>query len=152
MRTFANIALLALAAACPHVAQAEVYAACFYQDGNTGKYPITQLFTLEDDALKDGYNEYTREKTAAWEKNAVKQIDQVRPIAGYYGYSFVGQFVKFAEDEKHERGSCWMTTDKAHAFGWYRHVMAMGDRDNLSIAGWRPSKGTVLKVEEWPPM
>jgi hypothetical protein len=152
MRTFANIALLALAAAFPQVAQADVYAACYYQDGNTGKYPITQLFTLEDDALKDGYGEYSREKTAAWEKNAVKQVDEVRFVTTYYVHNFVGQFMKFAEDEKHERGSCWMTTDKAHAFGWYRRVIAMGDRDKLSIADWRPSKGTVRNVEEWPPM
>ena len=152
MRKFATIALLTLAAAFPQVAQADVYAACFYQDGNTGKYLFTQLFTLDDDALKDGYNEYSREKTAAWEKDFAKQVHEVRYDTGYYTYNFVGQFVKFAEDEKYERGSCWMTTDKAHAFGWYRSVLAKGDWGKLSIADWRPSKGTVLDVEEWPPM
>ena len=145
-------AAAAICLALPEGAQAEVYAACYYQDGNTGTYPFTQLFTLDDYALKDDYGVYTKDETAAWEKEFAKKIHEVRVITGFYSYSFVGQFTKFVETEKKERGSCWMTTDKAHAIGWYRSVLAKGNWDKVSIAEWRPSKGTVLKVEDWPPM
>jgi hypothetical protein len=140
-----------IAAVVPQSAQAEVYAACFYQDGN-GKYPFTQLFTLDDNALKDGYGEYTRDKTAAWEKEFAKQPHEVRQIGSFYSYNFVGQFSKFARDEKGQEGSCWMTTDKAHAFGWYRKRLSEGKWDKFPLESWQPSKGTVLKSEPWPPM
>ena len=146
------LAAAALGLAVPYGAQAEVYAACYYQDGNTGAYPFTQLFTLDDYALKDSYGEYTKEKTAAWEREFAKESHEVRAITGYYSDSFVGQFNKYVEDEKNERGSCWMTTDKAHALGWYRSVLAKGNWDKFAIADWRPAKGVALKVEEWPPM
>jgi hypothetical protein len=150
VKAFVATASVVLVAVLPQPAQAEVYAACYYQDGNTGAYPFTQLFTLDDYALKDSYGEYTRDKTAVWEQEFAKEVHEVREIGSYYGYSFVGQFVKFAEDEKKERGSCWMTTDKAHALGWYRSVLAKGKWDKLAIQDWRPSKGTALRVEEWP--
>lgn len=152
MRKFAIVALLALVVSLPQTAQADVYAACYYQDGNTGTWPFTQLFTLDDYALKDGYGEYTRDKTAAWEKDFAKKIDEVRQIAGYSSDNFVGQFVKFVEDEKNERGSCWMTTDKAHAIGWYRSMMAKGIWDRTAIEDWRPAEGTAISAEQWPPM
>ena len=148
-----KLKLLAALAALPFAsaAQADVYAACYYQDGNNGTDPFTQLFTLDDYALKDGYGEFTRDKTAAWEAEFAKEPHQVREISGYYGYSFVGQFVKWADEQKHERGSCWMTTDKDHAFGWYRRMLANGKWDKTAIRDWRPSKGTALSVEDWPP-
>lgn len=151
MKSLAVVGLLAFASV-PQVARAEVYAACYYQDGNNGTYPFTQLFTLDDYALKDGYGEYTKDKTAAWEAEFAKEIHQVREISGYYSYSFVGQFVKFAEEVKRERGSCWMTTDKAHAIGWYRSKLANGKWDKLPLQDWRPSKGTAISAEPWPPM
>jgi hypothetical protein len=152
MKKLAIIASLAMVAAIPQAARADVYAACYYQDGNTGTWPFTQLFTLDDYALKDGYGEFTREKTAAWEKEFAKEIHQVREISGYSSYNFVGQFVKYVETEKKERGSCWMTTDKAHAIGWYRRMIAKGNWDKVAIEDWRPSKGTVISVESWPAM
>lgn len=145
------LAALPLVAAFPQAAQAEVYAACYYQDGNTGTYPFTQLFTLDDYALKDSYGEWTRDKTAAWETEFAKEIHEVREISGYYQDSFVGQFVKWADTEKKERGSCWMTTDKAHAFGWYRKMLVTGKWDKTAIRDWRPSKDTAISVEDWPP-
>ncbi len=45
-----------------------------------------------------------------------------------------------------------MTTDKAHAFGWYRKRLSEGKWDKFPIESWQPSKGTVLKSEPWPPM
>lgn len=152
MSRLTYIAAVVIAAVLPQTAQAEVYAACFYQDGNTGTWPFTQLFTLDDYALQDGYGEYTRDKTAAWEKEFAKAPDEVRRISGFYSYNFVGQFKKFAQEAKGQVGDCWMTTDRAHAIGWYRSVLAKGNWDKLAIENWRPSQGTVIGVEPWPAM
>ena len=38
---------------------------------------------LDDDALKDGYGEYTRHKTAVREKEFAKQPHEVRQIGGF---------------------------------------------------------------------
>lgn len=148
---FVALAALPLAAAFPQAAQADVYAACFYQDSNDGTYPFTQLFTLDDYALKDSYGEYSRDKTAAWLEQFAGQNHGVREISGFYSDSFVGQFVKWAETEKKERGNCWMTTEKDNAFRWYRAMLGKGKWNKMPIRDWRPSKGTVISVEDWPP-
>ena len=145
------LAALPLAAAFPQAAHADVYAACYFQDGNTGTYPFTQLFTLDDYALQDSYGGWTRDKTAAWLAENGADTYGVRGVTGYYSYNCVGQFVKWAETEKKERGECWMTTEKENAFRWYRAMLGKGKWNKMPIRDWRPSKGTVISVEDWPP-
>ena len=61
--------IAAALAALPFAATANaanVYSACYYQD-DLGNLPVTQLFTLKGDALRDYYGEWTYEKNLVWE-------------------------------------------------------------------------------------
>ena len=126
-----------------------LYSACEYEDGNTGKRPFTQLFTVNDDNLDDGYGGSQFDKTAAWEKD--NPVDTTtRPIGSYKQDRFVGQFKKFVES-KDSHATCWMTTDKERAFAWYRKRLADGRYEKFTLQDWRPSKGSFVSVEQWPP-
>jgi hypothetical protein len=128
---------------------ANVYAACFYQDGNTGQLPVTQLFTLKGDALRDYYGEWTYEKNKVWEEQFAKEPWEVRGISGYYDYNFVGQFAKFAEAHGDSHSNCWVTTSKDHALAWFAKRSREGRLDTARIQDWRPVKAGVLGVEDW---
>jgi hypothetical protein len=148
LKLFAALAALPLAAAAN---AGNVYSACEYEDGNTGKRPFTQLFTLKGDALRDSYGQWTYEKNLEWEAgNPVDKYTTVRPVSGFYPSSLVGQFSKFAE-EKSSRGDCWVTTDKERALTWYRRMLADGRYDKFTIQDWRPTKNAFLSTEQWPP-
>jgi len=127
---------------------ANVYAACLYQD-DMGKNPVTQLFTLKEDALRDYYGEWTYEKNKIWEEQFAKEPDSVRPISGYYDYNFVGQFAKFAEARGDSHSNCWVTTSKDHALAWFAKRSARGDLDTRRIQDWRPKNAGVLAVQDW---
>ena len=60
---------------------ANVYAACYYQD-DLGNLPVTQLFTLKGDALRDYYGEWTYEKNKVWEEQFAKEPWEVRGVSG----------------------------------------------------------------------
>ena len=128
-----------------------LYSACEYEDGNTGKRPFTQLFTLSDDHLDDGYGGSQFDKTLAWEKEfPVDKYTTTRPIGSYKQDRFVGQFKKFVE-AKDSHASCWMTTDKERALTWYRRMLADGRYEKFTLQDWRPSNGSFVSVEQWPP-
>jgi hypothetical protein len=149
-----KLKLLVAVAALPMAAAANagnVYSACEYEDSNTGKRPFTQLFTLEGDALKDSYGAFSYDKTLEWEANApVDKYTNAMRVSGYMPNSLVGQFMKFAES-KNERGDCMVTTDKERAFAWYRQRLADGRYDKFIIEDWRPSEGSFISAEQWPP-
>jgi hypothetical protein len=127
---------------------ANVYAACSYQD-DMGKNPVTQLFTLKGDALRDYYGEWTYEKNKVWEEQFAREPDSVRPISGYYDYNFVGQFAKFAEAHGDSHSNCWVTTSKDHALAWFAKRSARGDLDTSRIQDWRPKDAGVVGVSDW---
>jgi hypothetical protein len=127
---------------------ANVYSACYYQD-ELGNLPVTQLFTLKGDALRDYYGEWTYEKNLAWEEQFAKEPWEVRGISGYYDYNFVGQFAKFAEARGDSHSSCWVTTSKDHALAWFAKRSREGRLDTARIQDWRPVKAGVLAIEDW---
>jgi hypothetical protein len=149
-----KLKLITALAALPLAAAAHagnLYSACEYEDGNTGKRPFTQLFTLSDDHLDDGYGGSYFEKTVAWEKdNPVDKYTTTRPIGSYRQERFVGQFKKFVES-KDSHARCWATTDKERALTWYRRMLADGRYDKFTIQDWRPTKDAFVSVEQWPP-
>jgi hypothetical protein len=99
LKLFAALAALPLAAAAN---AGNVYSACEYEDGNTGKRPFTQLFTLKGDALRDSYGQWTYEKNLEWEAgNPVDKYTTVRPVSGFYPSSLVGRSPGIA--------ACWPT-------------------------------------------
>ena len=147
LRVFLAVALAALPVATPANA-ANVYAACSYQD-DVGKLPVTQLFTLKGDALKDYYGEWTYEKNKVWEEQFAREPDSVRPISGYYDYNFVGQFAKFAEAQGDSHSNCWVTTSKEHALAWFAKASAQGRVDPSRIRDWRPKDAGVVGVSDW---
>ena len=149
-----KLKLITALAALPLSAAANagnLYSACEYQDPDTGKHPFTQLFTLSDDNLDDGYGGSQFDKTAAWEKdNPVDKYTTTRPIGSYKRDLFVGQFMKFVE-AKDSHATCWQTTDKERALTWYRRVLADGRYERSTLQDWRPKKGDFVAVEQWPP-
>jgi murein DD-endopeptidase MepM/ murein hydrolase activator NlpD len=147
MRLFLAAAFAALPFATSANA-AKVYAACYYQD-DVGKLPVTQLFTLEGDALRDYYGEFTYDKNRAWEEQFAQEADAVRPVSGFYEYNFVGQFSKFAEAQGDSHSNCWVTTSKDHALAWFAKRSREGRLDTGRIQDWRPVKAGVLAVEDW---
>lgn len=149
-----KLKLLAALVALPLAAAsnaANVYAACEYEDSNTGKRPFTQLFTLKDNALEDSYGAYAYEKVLAWEaQSPVDKYTDAQPVGGYMPNSLVGQFMKFAEG-KNERGHCMVTTNKQRAFAWYRTRLADKRYDKFTIEDWRPTREAFIEAEQWPP-
>lgn len=129
---------------------ADVYAACEYSPRNSSNMPITQLFTLEGNALRDYYGEWTYEKNLVWEKRVPVDDTAMRLVSGSYPENFVGQFTKFAES-KDARADCYVTTDKQRAFAWYRKRMADGRFNKLDIQDWRPTQDSFVSAEQWPP-
>jgi hypothetical protein len=127
---------------------ANVYSACYFQD-DIGNLPVTQLFTLKGDALRDYYGEWTYEKNLVWEEQFAQAPDAVRPISGYYEDNLVGQFAKFAEAHGDSHSNCWVTTSKDHALAWFAKRSREGKLDTARIQGWRPVKAGVLAVEDW---
>jgi len=127
---------------------ANVYAACYYQD-DLGNLPVTQLFTLKGDALRDYYGEWTYEKNKVWEEQFAKEPWEVRGISGYYDYNFVGQFAKFAEARGDSHSSCWVTTSRDHALAWFSKESAKGRLDTAAIQDWRPKNAGVISVSDW---
>ena len=148
LKLFAALVALPLSAAAN---AGNLYSACEYEDGNTGKRPFTQLFTLSDDHLDDGYGGSQFDKTAAWEKdNPVDKYTTTRQIGSYRQDRFVGQFKKFVE-AKDSHATCWQTTDKERALTRYRRMLADGRYVKFTLQDWRPTEGAFISVEEWPP-
>jgi hypothetical protein len=146
-----RIKLAAALATLPFAATANaanVYSACFYQD-SVGKLPVTQLFTLKGDALRDSYGEWTYEKNLAWEAEFAKDPWEVRGVSGYYSYNFVGQFAKFAEAQGDSHSICWVTTSRDHALAWFARQSAGGRLDTSRIQDWRPKDAGVVAVSDW---
>ena len=127
---------------------ANVYAACFYQD-DMGKLPVTQLFKLEGDALRDYYGEWTYEKNKVWEEQFAKEPWDVRGISGFYEYNFVGQFSKLAKEQGVVHSNCWVTTSKDRAHAWFAREVAKDRLDTSRHQNWRPTKAGVVAVEDW---
>ena len=147
MRKFLAAAFAALPFATSANA-ANIYAACYYQD-DLGKLPVTQLFTLKEDALRDYYGEWTYEKNKVWEEQFAKELGTVRPVSGYYEYNLVGQFSTFAKAQGDSHSNCWVTTSKDHALAWFAKTSREGRLDTGRIQDWRPIKAGVLAVEDW---
>lgn len=146
--------LLVALAALPMAAAAHagnVYSACEVENSDTGKRAFTQLFTLEGDALEDGYGAFTYEKTLEWE--AISPVDKytnMLRIGGYRPESLVGQFKKFAGKDA-QSADCFVTTDKQRAFAYYRMLLADKRYDKFTIQDWRPTKDAYISAEQWPP-
>lgn len=149
-----KLKLLTALVALPLAAAAHagnLYSACSYEDGNTGKRPFTQLFTVSDDHLDEGYGGSFFEKTLEWEKQfPVDKYTTTRPISSYKTANFVGQFKTFVES-KDSHASCWATTDKERAFTWYRRMLADGRYEKFTLQDWRPAKDAFVSAEQWPP-
>lgn len=126
---------------------ANVYSACIF-DNETGARSVTQLFTLGGDALRDSYGEWTYEKNKAWEEQFAQEPYETRAISGYYDHNFVGQFAKYVEKQGWSHSSCWVTTSRDHALGWFAKY---GNAYDIGRAqDWRPdSKAGVVAVNDW---
>ena len=148
LKLLVALAALPLAAAAN---AANVYSACEVENSDTGKRAFTQLFTLEGDALKDGYGAYSYEKTLAWEaQSPVDKYTNMQRIGGHKADSLVGQFKAFAGKDA-QSANCFVTTDKERAFAYYRMLLADGRYDKFTIQDWRPTKDAFISAEQWPP-
>jgi hypothetical protein len=148
LKLITALSALPLAAAA-HAAN--VYSFCEYENSDNGKRPFTQLFTLEGDALKDGYGAFSFDKTREWEAQVpVDKSTTALRIGGYRADSLVGQFKTFAGKDA-QSADCYVTTDKERAFAWYRSRLADARYDKFTIEDWRPSAEAFLEVEQWPP-
>ena len=126
---------------------ANVYAACIV-DNETGARSATQLFTLEGDALRDGYGGSTYEKIKNWEAQFALEPWGTYPLNSYYGYSFAGQFSEYVEKRGWSHPSCFATTSRDHALAWFGKYGK--DHDFGRAQGWRPSsKAGVIGVSDW---
>ena len=142
--------IAAALAALPFAATANaanVYSACFY-GGYSKNLPVTQLFLLEGDALRDYYGEWTYEKNLVWEEKFATEPGRVRPISGYMTGKFVSQFVEHAEASGH-RGECWVTTSRQQAREWFNQRSRDGGVNVTELRDWRPTKTGVVGVQDW---
>ena len=138
---FATIAVSAPANA------ANIYMACYYQDNN-GIYPITQLFTLEGDAIGDSYPTWKYDGIKEWESQFAKGPDEVRYTSSYTTRNFIGQFKEFAKEfETHT--ACFVTTSKDHALAHIAKFSARNKVDQSRIRDWQPKNAGVLAIEDW---
>jgi hypothetical protein len=126
---------------------ANIYMACWYQD-DMGVYPITQLFTLEGDAIGDSYPTWKYDGIKEWESQFATGADEVRYTSDYTTRNFVGQFKAFAE-EWDTHSSCFVTTSKDHALAHFAKFNSGRKVDLSRIQDWRPKNAGVLAVEDW---
>ena len=126
---------------------ANVYSACIF-DNETGARSATQLFTLEGDALRDGYGGSTYEKIKDWEAQFAQDPWGTYPLGSFYGYSFAGQFSEYVEKRGWSHPSCFATTSRDHALAWFAKYGK--DHDFGRAQDWRPnSKAGVVGVSDW---
>jgi len=148
-----RLKIAAALAALPFAATANaanIYMACWYQD-DMGNHPVTQLFTLKGDAIGDSYPTWNYEGIKEWEAQFATKPGEVRGVSGYTTKNIVGQFSKFAEERGESHSSCWVTTMKDHALGWFAEQSARAwlKMDTSSIADWRPRNADVVAVSDW---
>lgn len=127
---------------------ANIYMACYYQD-DMGIHPVTQLFTLEGDAIGDSYSTWKYDGIKEWESQFATAPGEVRFTSSYTTRNFIGQFRKFAEEQGDSHSNCWVTTSKSQALAWFAKQSATGKYDRTRIQDWRPKNAGVLAVEDW---
>jgi hypothetical protein len=138
-------ALVALPFATTAHAANNIYMACHYQD-DRGINPVTQLFTLEGDAIGDSYSTWKYDGIKEWEASIP---GEVRYTSSYTTKNFIGQFKKFAEEQGDSHSNCWVTTSRNLARDWFRTISAKPNYDFTRIQDWRPKNAGVLAVEDW---
>ena len=146
MRMKIAAALAALAFATTANA-ANIYGACYYQD-DVGVYPITQLFTLEGDAVGDSYPNHKYDGIKEWESQFATKPDEVFYVGSYTTRNIVGQFKAFAE-EWDSHSQCFVSTSKDHALAHFAKLVSGRKVDQSRIQDWRPKNAGVLAVEDW---
>lgn len=144
-----RIKLVAALAALPFATTAHaantIYMACHYQD-DRGINPVTQLFTLEGDAIGDSYSTWKYDGIKEWEASVP---GEVRYTSSYTTKNFIGQFRTFAEEQGDSHSNCWVTTSKDLARAWFRTMSAKSNYDFTRMQDWRPRNAGVLAVEDW---
>ena len=145
MRLKLAAALAALPFATSAHAASKIYMACHYQD-DRGINPVTQLFTLEGDAIGDSYSTWEYDGIKEWEANVP---GEVRYTSSYTTKNFIGQFKKFAEEQGDSHSNCWVSTSKSVARAWFTKTSADRRYEFTRIQDWRPRNAGVLAVEDW---
>lgn len=145
MRFKIAAALAAFPLATTANAASTIYMACHYQD-DRGMNPVTQLFTLEGDAIGDSYSTWKYDGIKEWEASVP---GEVRYVSSYTKKNFIGQFKEFAEARGDSHSNCWVSTSKELARSWFNKMSAESNYDFTRIHDWRPKKAGVLAVEDW---
>ena len=145
MRLYLAGAIFALPFATTANAANNIYMACHYQD-DMGINPVTQLFTLEGDAIGDSYSTWKYDGIKEWEASVP---GEVRYTSSYTTKNFVGQFKKFAEEQGDSHSNCWVSTSKDLVRAWFTKISADRRYDFTRIQDWRPKNAGVLAVEHW---
>ena len=144
LKIAAALAALPLATAAN---AANIYGACYYQD-DMGVYPITQLFTLEGDAVGDSYPTWKYDGIKEWESQFATKPDEVRYVSSYTTRNFVGQFKAFAE-EWDSHSQCFVTTSRDHALAHVATFSRSNKVDQSRIQDWSPKNAGVLAIQDW---
>ena len=145
MRLKFAAALAALPFAATAHAADKIYMACHYQD-DMGINPVTQLFTLEGDAIGDSYSTWKYDGIREWEAGFP---GEVRYTSSYTTKNFVGQFKAFAEEHGDSHSNCWVSTSRDTARAWFTKMSADRRYEFTRLQDWRPRNAGVLAVEDW---
>ena len=145
MRFKLAAALAALPFAATAHAADKIYMACHYQD-DMGINPVTQLFTLEGDAIGDSYSTWKYDGIREWEAGFP---GEVRYTSSYTTKNFVGQFKAFAEEHGDSHSNCWVSTSRDTARAWFTKMSADRRYEFTRLQDWRPKNAGVLAVEDW---